>query len=145
MTATDATFWALALGIIVVAAGFGFVLLRLAGTLGRVNRILEETSREVPATLASARRMVENAERISADIGAATAVVRDGAEAARVIVDRVRETVRFLDENLFTKLSALAPVVATVGAFLSRFIASRTSGARTKETTEGPDTGARKP
>jgi hypothetical protein len=141
MTATDATFWALAAAILAIAGGITFFLLRLGGTVGRVNRILDETSREIPATVASARRTVENAERISGDLAAASAVVRDGAEAVRVVVDRVRETVKFFDENVFSKLSALAPVVATAGAFLGRFVASRKSNAEKKEPNESPDSG----
>ncbi len=141
MTATDATFWALAAAILAIAGGIAFLLIRLGGTVGRVNKILDETSREIPATVESARKLVENAERISADLATASAVVRDGAEAARVIVDRVRETVRFFDANVFSKLSALAPIIATAGAFVGRFVASRKLNAEKKESSDSPGSG----
>ena len=136
MTAHDGTVWALAFAIVAVAAAFTWLLIRSAGTVGRVNKILDQTATEVPATLASARKVVENVEQVTEDVARASAVIRDGAEAARLIVDRVRETVKFFDETIFSKLSALAPLFAAVGAFIGKFVAGR---ARTPVTGSGPD------
>jgi len=49
-------------------------------TVGRVNKILDDTHKETPATLESIRKLVQNAEQVSADLAVTTAVVRDGAQ-----------------------------------------------------------------
>ncbi len=49
MTATDGVYWALALAIVIIAAAFTFLLVRMAGTVGRVNNILGDVGKEVPA------------------------------------------------------------------------------------------------
>jgi len=41
------------------------------------------------------------------------------------VVDRFSSAVKFLDENIFSKLSAVAPFIAMVGGFLGKFIGSR--------------------
>jgi hypothetical protein len=144
MTAGDGTLWALAFAIVVITAAITWLLIRCAGTVGRVNKILDDTSKEAPATLASVRKMVQNAEQVSADLAATTAVVRDGAESARLLVDRFGSAVKFLDENVFSKLSALAPIIAMVGGFLGKFVGSRLGGgdAAAKPDETKPDAGS---
>jgi hypothetical protein len=125
MTAVDGVYWALALAIVIIAAALTWFIVRCAGTVGRFNQLLGDVRREVPAASASVRKVLENAEQVTADVAAATSVIRDGAETVRLVVDRVREAVRFLDENVFSKLAALAPFFVAVGAWLGRLAGSR--------------------
>jgi len=125
MTAVDGVYWALALAIVIIAAALTWFIVRCAGTVGRFNRILGDVREEVPAASASVRKVLENAEQVTSDVAAATSVIRDGAETARMIVDRVRGAVRFLDENVFSKLAALAPFFVAVGSWLERLTGSR--------------------
>jgi len=131
MAAGDGTLWALAFAIVIIAAAITWLIVRLAGTVGRVNKILDDTGKEAPATLASVRKMVQNVEQVSADLAATTAVVRDGAQSARLLVDRFGSAVKFLDENIFSKLSAVAPIIAMVGGFLGKLVGSRIAGGET--------------
>lgn len=146
MKAGDGTLWALAFAIVVIAGAITWLLIRLSGTVGRVNKILDDTHKETPATLESIRKMVQNAEQVSADLAVTTAVVRDGAQSFRLVVDRFSAAVKFLDENIFSKLSAVAPVIAMVGGFLGKFVGSRVAGgnngggAETEKTAPKPET-----
>jgi uncharacterized protein YoxC len=125
MTAVDGVYWALALAIVIIAAALTWLLVRCAGTVGRVNLILGDVRREVPAASASVRRVLENAEQVTADAAAATSVLRDAAATVRLLVDRVQEAVRFLDQNVFSKLAVLAPFFVAVGSWLDRLVSSR--------------------
>jgi uncharacterized protein YoxC len=129
MTAVDGVYWALALAIVIIAAALTWFIVRCAGTVGRVNQVIGDVRKEVPAGAESVRKILGNAEQVTADVADATSVIRDGAEAARMIVDRVREAVRFLDENVFSKLSALAPFFVAAGAWLGRLTGSKRAAA----------------
>lgn len=125
MAAVDGVYWALALAIVIIAAALTWLIVRWAGTVGRVNQILADVRKEVPATSASVRKVVENAEQVTSDIADTTSVLREGAGAARLLVERVREAVGFLDENVFSKLAALTPVLVALGAWLARLAGSK--------------------
>ncbi len=124
MAAVDGVYWALALAIVLIAAALTWLIVRWAGTVGRVNQILADVRKEVPATSASVRKVVENAEKITSDVADTTSVLREGSGAARLLVERVREAVGFLDENVFSKLAALTPVLVALGAWLARLAGS---------------------
>ncbi len=113
------------MAIVIIAAAFTWLVVRCAGTVGRVNRILADMRKEVPAASASVRKVVENAEQVTSDIADTTSVLREGAGATRLLVGRVREAVGFLDENIFSKLAAFAPVLVAVGGWLARLVASK--------------------
>lgn len=130
MTSVDGVYWALAAAILLIAGGLTLLIVRLAGSVGRVNRLLDAVQKETPATLASVRNIVSNAEQVTADLAETTSVVRDAASAVRLIVDRVRSAVRFLDETVFSKLSALAPLFTAVGALLGKLVAGGKSSHR---------------
>jgi uncharacterized protein YoxC len=125
MTAIDGVYWALALAIVLIAAALTWLIVRCAGTVGRVNQVIGDVRQEVPAASASVRKILGNAEQVTADVADATSVLRDAAAAVRMIVDRVREAVTFLDENVFSKLKALAPLFAAVGGWIDRLGGSR--------------------
>lgn len=125
MTAVDGVYWALALAIVIIAAALTFLIVRLAGTVGRANRILGDMGAEVPASAASVRKVLGNVERLTADAAETAAVVKDAASLARVLVDRGRAAVKFLDETVFSKLAALAPLFALVGSFLGRVVVAK--------------------
>jgi uncharacterized protein YoxC len=145
MAAVDGVYWALALAIVLIAAALTWLVVRCAGTVGRVNQILGDVRKEVPATSASVRKVVENAERITSDVADTTSVLREGAGAARLLVERVREAVGFLDENVFSKLAVLTPVLVALGAWLARLAGSKrrpspsTSGENEKAEEEKKD------
>jgi hypothetical protein len=125
MAAVDGVYWALALAIVIIAAALTWLIVRWAGTVGRVNQILADVRKEVPAASASVRKVLENAEQVTSDVADTTSVLREGAGATRLLVGRVREAVGFLDENVFSKLAAFAPVLVAVGAWLARLAGSR--------------------
>lgn len=125
MTAIDGVYWALALAIVLIAAALTWLIVRCAGTVGRVNEVIGDVRREVPAASTSVRKILENAEQVTADVADATSVVRDAAATVRMIVDRVREAVTFLDENVFAKLKALAPLFAALGGWIDRLTGAR--------------------
>jgi membrane-associated protease RseP (regulator of RpoE activity) len=133
MTAVDGVYWALALAIVIIAAALTWFIVRCAGTVGRLNQVIGDVRKEVPAGAESVRKILGNAEQVTADVAEATSVIRDGAEAVRMIVDRVREAVRFLDENVFSKLAALAPFFVAVGAWLGRLAGSKRVAAGEEE------------
>jgi hypothetical protein len=120
MTAVDGVYWALALAIVLIAAALTWFIVRCAGTVGRVNQVIADVRKEVPAASASVRKVLENAERVTADVADASSVIRDGAAALRLIVERIRDAVKFLDEAIFSKLAALAPLFVLVGSWLER-------------------------
>jgi uncharacterized protein YoxC len=125
MAAVDGVYWALALAIVLIAAALTWLIVRCAGTVGRVNQILADVRKEVPATSASVRKVVENVEQVTSDVADTTSVLREGAGATRLLVERVREAVGFLDENVFSKLAALTPVLVALGAWLARLAGSK--------------------
>lgn len=129
MTAVDGVYWALALAIVIIAAALTWLIVRCAGTIGRFNQILGDVRREVPAASASVRKVLENAEQVTSDVASATSVIRDGAATVRMIVDRVRDAVRFLDENVFSKLAAFAPFFVAAGSWLERLAGSKRKAA----------------
>jgi uncharacterized protein YoxC len=120
MTAVDGVYWALALAIVLIAAALTWLIVRCAGTVGRVNQVIADVRKEVPAASASVRKVLENAERVTSDVADASSVIRDGAAAVRLLVERVREAVKFLDETIFSKLAALAPLFVLAGSWLGR-------------------------
>jgi uncharacterized protein YoxC len=120
MTAVDGVYWALALAIVLIAAALTWFIVRCAGTVGRVNQVIADVRKEVPAASTSVRKVLENAERVTADVADASSVIRDGTEALRLIVERVRDAVKFLDETIFSKLAALTPLFVLVGSWLER-------------------------
>lgn len=120
MTAVDGVYWALALAIVIIAAALTWFIVRCAGTVGRINQVIADVRKEVPASSASVRKVLENAERVTADVADASSVMRDGAAAGRLLVERVRDAVKFLDETIFSKLAALAPLFVLVGSWLER-------------------------
>lgn len=136
MTAVDGLYWALALAIVMIAAALTWLVVRSAGTVGRVNQVIGDVRKEVPAAAASVRKVLENAERVTSDVAEASSVIRDGAAAVRLLVERVREAVKFLDETIFSKLAALAPLFVLVGFWLERL-------AGTKKERITPEEGAR--
>ncbi|NIT35801.1 MAG: hypothetical protein GTN49_04770 [candidate division Zixibacteria bacterium] len=125
MAAVDGVYWALALAIVIIAAALTWLIVRWAGTVGRINQILTDVRKEVPATSASVRKTAENVEQVTSDVADTTSVMKEGASAARLLVGRVREAVGFLDENIFSKLTVLAPLLVAVGGWLARFVASK--------------------
>ncbi len=133
MMAVDGVYWALALAIVIIAAALTWLIVRCAGTIGRFNQILGDVRREVPAASASVRKVLENAEQVTADVASATSVIRDGAATVRMIIDRVRDGVRFLDENVFSKLAAFAPLFVAVGSWLERLAGSKRKAAAEDE------------
>lgn len=133
MTAVDGVYWALALAIVIIAAALTWFIVRCAGTVGRLNQVIGDVRKEVPAGAESVRKILGNAEQVTADVAEATSVIRDGAQTVRMLVERVREAVRFLDENIFSKLSALAPFFVTVGAWLGRLTGSKRAAAAEDE------------
>jgi len=133
MTAVDGVYWALALAIVIIAAALTWLIVRGAGTIGRFNQILGDVRREVPAASASVRKVLENAEQVTADVASATSVIRDGAATVRMIVDRVRDAVQFLDENVFSKLAAFAPFFVAAGSWLERLAGSKRKAAAEDE------------
>ena len=94
--------------------------MRCAGTVGRVNQVISDVRKEVPAASSSVRKVLENAERITSDVADASSVIKDAAATVRMIVERVRDAVKFLDENIFSKLAALAPLFTMVGSWIER-------------------------
>jgi hypothetical protein len=52
-------------------------------------------------------------------------------------VDRVGDAVRFLDDNVFSKFSALAPFFVTVGTWVERL--TRSKAKKTASEREGAD------
>jgi uncharacterized protein YoxC len=140
MTAVDGVYWALALAIVIIAAALTWFIVRCAGTVGRVNQVIGDVRKEVPAGAESVRKILGNAEQVTADVAEATSVIRDGAETVRMVVDRVREAVRFLDENVFSQLAALAPFFVAIGAWLGRLAGSkRVDAAKDEEEPEEQD------
>lgn len=133
MTAVDGVYWALALAIVIIAAALTWFIVRCAGTVGRVNQVIGDVRKEVPAGAESVRKILGNAEQVTADVADATSVIRDGAETVRMIVDRVRDAVRFLDENVFSKLAAVAPFFVAVGSWLERLAGSKRKAAAEDE------------
>lgn len=133
MTAVDGVYWALALAIVIIAAALTWLIVRCSGTVGRFNQILGDVRREVPAASASVRKVLENAEQVTADVASATSVIRDGAATVRMIVDRVRDAVSFLDENVFSKLAAFAPFFVAAGSWLERLAGSKRKAAAEDE------------
>ena len=138
MTAVDGVYWALALAIVLIAAALTWFIVRCAGTVGRVNQVIVDVRKEVPAASASVRKALENAERVTADVADASSVIRDGAAALRLIVERVRDAVKFLDDTIFSKLAALAPLFVLVGSWLGRL-----TGKRKEPTAPGEEAGGR--
>jgi hypothetical protein len=139
MTAVDGVYWALALAIVIIAAAVTWFIVRCAGTIGRFNRILSDVRQEVPAASASVRKVLENAERVTSDVADATSVLRDAAAAARMVVDRVRDAVRFLDENVFSKLAAFAPFFVAAGSWLERLAGSKRERGTADDVEEGSE------
>jgi hypothetical protein len=136
MTAVDGVYWALALAIVLIAAALTWFIVRCAGTVGRVNQVIVDVRKEVPAASASVRKVLENAERVTADVADASSVIRDGAAALRLIVERVRDAVKFFDETIFSKLAAFAPLFVLVGSWLERL-----SGKKKEPTVPGKEAG----
>jgi hypothetical protein len=136
MTAVDGVYWALALAIVLIAAALTWFIVRCAGTVGRVNQVIADVRKEVPASSASVRKVLENAERVTADVADASSVIRDGAAAVRLLIERVRDAVKFLDETIFSKLAALAPLFVLVGSWLERL-----SGKKKGPTVPGEEAG----
>jgi hypothetical protein len=122
MTAVEGVYWALALAIVIIGAALTWFIVRCAGTVGRINQVIGDARREVPAASASVRKILENAERITSDAADAASVLRDGAAAVRLLVGRVRDAVKFLDETIFSKLAALAPLFVLIGSWLGRLV-----------------------
>ncbi|HUV87098.1 MAG TPA: hypothetical protein VMX79_08300 [bacterium] len=120
MTAVDGVYWALALAIVLIAAALTWFIVRCAGTVGRITQVIADVRKEVPAASASVRKVLENAESVTADVADASSVIRDGAAAVRLLVERVRDSVKFLDETIFSKLAALAPLFVLAGSWLER-------------------------
>lgn len=137
MTAVDGVYWALALGIVIIAVALTWLIVRCAGTVGRVNRVMGDVGKEVPAAAASVRKILENAEQVTSDAAEAASVIRDGAAAVRLLVERVREAVKFLDETIFSKLAALAPFFVLIGSWLERLVGKREEPAVAGEEAEG--------
>lgn len=133
MTAVDGVYWALALAIVIIAAALTWFIVRCAGTVGRLNQVIGDVRKEVPAGAESVRKILGNAEQVTADVAEATSVIRNGAETVRMVVDRVREAVSFLDENVFSKLAALAPFFVAIGAWLGRLAGSKSEAASKDE------------
>lgn len=129
MTAVDGVYWALALAIVIIAAALTWFIVRCAGTVGRFNQVMGDVRKEVPAGAESVRKILGNAEQVTADVAEATSVIREGAQTVRMVVDRVREAVHFLDENVFSQLAALAPFFVAIGAWLGRLAGSRRASA----------------
>jgi uncharacterized protein YoxC len=136
MTAVDGVYWALALAIVIIAAALTWLIVRCAGTVGRVNQVIADVRKEVPAASASVRKVLENAEQVTSDVAEASSVIRDVAAAVRLLVERVREAVKFLDETIFSKLAALAPLFVLVGSWLERL-----TGKKDKPTAPGEGAG----
>lgn len=136
MTAVDGVYWALALAIVLIAAALTWFIVRCAGTVGRVNQVIADVRKEVPAASTSVRKVLENAERVTADVADASSVIRDGTAALRLIVERIRDAVKFLDETIFSKLAALAPLFVLVGSWLERL-----SGKRKEPAAPGEEAG----
>ncbi len=135
MTAVDGVYWALALAIVLIAAALTWLIVRCAGTVGRVNQVIADVRKEVPAASASVRKVLENAERVTSDVADASSVIRDGAAAVRLLVERVREAVKFLDETVFSKLAALAPFFVLVGSWIERLAGKKGKPASPEEET----------
>ncbi len=133
MTAIDGVYWALALAIVIIAAALTWFVIRCAATVARVNRIIRDAGDEVPATAASVRKILGNAEQVTADVASASSVIRDGAATVRIVTERLQEAVKFLDENIFAKLAALAPLVVALGAWLGRLLGPKGEAAPPKE------------
>ena len=129
MTAVDGVYWALALAIVIIAAALTWFIVRCAGTVGRLNQVIGDVRKEVPAGAESVRKILGNAEQVTADVAEATSVIKDGAQTVRMLVERVREAVSFLDENVFSKLAALAPFFVAIGAWIGRLTGSRRAAA----------------
>lgn len=125
MTAVDGVYWALALAIVIIAAALTWLIVRCAGTVGRINGVIGDVRREVPAASASVRKILENAEQITSDAADAASILKEGAAAVRLLVERVREAVKFLDETIFSKLSALAPFFVLIGSWLGRLVGKK--------------------
>jgi hypothetical protein len=138
MTSLDGVYWALAVATLIIAAGLTWLLVRMAGTVGRVNRVIADAAKEVPAAAAGVRKILDNAEEITANVAAATRVINDGAAALKLLITRVREAVAFLDEHIFSRLAALAPVLTAVGASLGFFTRSRAARAERAEKAGAP-------
>jgi len=137
MTAVDAVYWALALAIILVAAALAWLIVRCAGTVGRINQVIADVRKEVPAASASVRKVLENAEQITSNVAEASSVISDGAAAARLLVERVRGAVKFLDETIFSKLAALAPFFILIGSWLGRLAGAKREQVVPEEGTPG--------
>ncbi len=138
MTAVEGVYWALALAIVIIAAALTWLIVRCAGTVGRINGVIGDVRREVPAASASVRKILENAERITSDAADAASVLKDAAATARLLVERVREAVKFLDENIFSKLSALAPFFVLIGSWLGRLVARKKEATAAEEGADAP-------
>jgi uncharacterized protein YoxC len=137
MTAVDGVYWALALAIVLIAAALTWFIVRCAGTVGRLNQVISDVRKEVPAASTSVRKVLENAERITSDVADASSVIKDAAATVRMLVDRVRDAVKFLDENIFSKLAALAPLFAVAGSWLERISGKKKEPSGKKEEAAG--------
>lgn len=133
MTAVEGVYWALALAIVIIAVALTWLIVRCAGTVGRINGVIGDVRREVPAASASVRKILENAEQITSDAADAASVLKDGAAAARLLVERVREAVKFLDDTIFSRLSALAPFFVLIGSWLERLVRKKKEPAAAEE------------
>ncbi|MGD8719365.1 MAG: hypothetical protein PVH29_11160 [Candidatus Zixiibacteriota bacterium] len=137
MTAVDGVYWALALAIVLIAGALTWLIVRFAGTVGRLNQVIGDVRKEVPAGAESVRKILGNAEQVTSDLAESTSVLRDAASTIRMIVDRVGDAVRFLDDNVFSKFSALAPFFVTVGTWVERL--TRSKAKKTASEREGAD------
>lgn len=130
MAASEGVLWALTLVIVLLGGAATWLVLRCAGTVGRVNKILGDVGKEVPPAAASVRQIFGNMEKVTANAAAFSETLKDIAAPLRLLAERFRAAVNFLDQNLFSQLAAFAPLIKLIGAVLGRLLGRSKEGTK---------------
>jgi hypothetical protein len=118
MDASDAWRYALAVFLVLTGLGLTFMLLRLAGTFARVNRMLEDMSPELLRMLGKSSTTIDHVNGELVKVGKITDSAVDAAEKAD-------QTVRAVSTAVTKPVKSVAGASAGVGHAVASFRSRR--------------------